>query len=72
MSPAEVSEPIAMSSGERLSRVSEILAAGILRLRDRVALTAEHGPTLPTQNVQNSVRACLDVPSETSVTVHTG
>ncbi|MFL5240589.1 MAG: hypothetical protein ACJ8FY_00650 [Gemmataceae bacterium] len=57
-------DPAAMTAHERLSEVAAILAAGILRLHSRAAL--------PTKPDQDSVQDCLEVPTETVLTVHSG
>jgi len=45
-----------------------ILAAGVLRLRQRAALPPEYGPI----NLEKSPPQGLEVPAETVLSVHTG
>jgi hypothetical protein len=54
----------AFTAEERLRKVAAIFAAGILRLHSRAAL--------PTNPGQDSVQDCLEVPTETVLTVHRG
>ena len=56
--------------GDRaVEEVTAILAAGILRLHARSALTAAaRPPVIP----PNSNSECLEVPAETVLSVHTG
>lgn len=65
-------DPAAMTADERLREIASILAAGLLRLRDRSALLAdptEHpGPENPPESGQDRV----EVPAETVLSVPTG
>lgn len=57
-----------LTPDEQLREVATILAAGVLRLRQRAAL-----PTGDTQKKPpNSPAAGLEVPDETVLSVHTG
>jgi len=62
------SDAAILSPDERLREVASILAAGVLRLRQRAAL--------PTDNARKKLAelpaAGLEVPDETVLSVHTG
>ena len=53
-----------MAQQERLREVAEILAAAIIRLRLRAALS---GPLVPDEK---SAPTCLELSSETTLSVH--
>jgi len=53
---------------ERLREVASILAAGVLRLRQRVALPTDDAQ----KNLAEMPVAGLEVPDETVLSVHTG
>jgi hypothetical protein len=57
-----------LSADERLREVASILAAGVLRLRQRAALPTDDAQTKSTK----SSAAGLEVPDETVLSVHTG
>jgi hypothetical protein len=57
-----------LSPDERLREVASILAAGVLRLRQRAALLADDAQTKSAK----SSAAGLEVPDETVLSVHTG
>jgi hypothetical protein len=61
-------DPAAMTTAERLRAVAALLAAGILRLHSRAALPADSGPKNPPESGQN----CLEISSETVLSVHKG
>lgn len=65
-------DPSQLNSDECLHGVAAILAAGLLRLRDRVALGAiiPHAPS--PGNLAEAVKEPLAVSPEPSVTVHAG
>jgi hypothetical protein len=65
-------DPAAMSGDERLREIASILAAGILRLRTRAALPADPASHSGPKNTRESGQACLEVPAETVLSVHTG
>jgi hypothetical protein len=54
---------------ERRRAVARILAAGVLRLRDRAALPDPAAPPAP-KDLTESDQNCLEVPAETRLTVH--
>ena len=58
-----------LTPDERLSEVASILAASILRLRSRAAL---NGDDPDPEKPQESGVSCLEVSSETVLSVHTG
>jgi hypothetical protein len=57
-----------MSPAERRAAVAAILALGVLRLRQRVALPPENDPKKNPKSGQD----CLEVPGKTVLSVHTG
>jgi hypothetical protein len=57
-----------VSPAERRLAIAEILAAGILRLRQRAALPSEASP----RELPDSGQDCLEVPAETVLSVHVG
>jgi hypothetical protein len=61
-------EPSQMTPEERRDVVAKILAAGLLRLRDRAALEANPTP----ENSGEASSESLEVTRETSVTVSAG
>jgi hypothetical protein len=65
-------DPAAMTADERLREVAAILAAGLLRLRDRSALPAEPGQVPGPENLPETGPDGLEVPAETVLSVHTG
>jgi hypothetical protein len=58
----------APSGGEQIRAVARILAAGVLRLRARAALTGDASP----KNPENSASAGLEVRAETRLSVQRG
>ena len=65
----EPTDPASMTPEERLVEVAAILAAGVLRLRSRAAVSAPVG--LP-ESSQESGRNCLDDCRETRLSGHRG
>jgi hypothetical protein len=65
-------DPARMTAGERLREVAAILAAGLLRLRARSALPTDPGQVPGPENLPETGPDCLEVPSETVLSVHTG
>ena len=65
-------DPATLAPRERFEEVAAILAAGLRRLRDRVALPPtpdeQPGPRNPAESLQD----CLEVPAKTVLSVHTG
>ena len=57
---------------ERRAEVAAILAAGVLRLHDRAAFPDELGDFPAKENSSDSGISCLEVSSETVLSVHTG
>ena len=57
-----------LSPDERLREAAAILAAGVLRLRQRAALP----PETTLENLAELPAAGLEVPAETVLSVHTG
>lgn len=56
------------SPAERRMAIAKILAAGILRLRQRAALPPESAANESPESGQD----CLEVPAETVLSVHVG
>uniref|UniRef100_A0A7C4QME0 Uncharacterized protein n=1 Tax=Schlesneria paludicola TaxID=360056 RepID=A0A7C4QME0_9PLAN len=65
-------DPARMTADERLREVAAILAAGLLRLRARSALPTDPGQVPGPENLPETGPDCLEVPSETVLSVHTG
>ena len=61
--------PSELTPDECLENVASILAAGLLRLRDRAALGATSAVS---ENFAEALKERLAVPPEQSVTVHAG
>jgi hypothetical protein len=61
-----------LTDDERLREVARILAAGVFRLRNRAALPPATTRLADTQILLESSPNCLEVPSETRLSVHTG
>lgn len=61
-------DPARLSSDERLREVAAILAAGVLRLRQSSALSAENSD----KNLEDSTPDGLEVPTETRLSVRVG
>lgn len=57
-----------LTPDERLEEVAAILAAGVVRLRNRAALPQASDHENPTE----SGAACLEVPGKTVLSVHAG
>ena len=65
-------DPTVMTADERLREIAAILAAGILRLRSRAALLADSGRATSRENSPDCGQDCLEVSTETVLSVHTG
>ena len=65
-------DPSALTPEERLDELASILAAAILRLRDRGALAVQPPPHPVTENLPLASPEPLEVPADPSVTVHAG
>jgi hypothetical protein len=64
--------PANMTPEERLAEVASILAEGVLRLRQRQAVSAPDGPGIhPVESVESAANG-LEVPSETRLHGHRG
>jgi len=61
-------DPTRLSPDERFREVATILAAGVLRLRQRSALSTENSE----ENVPESSPDGLEVPAETRLSVRVG
>lgn len=61
-------DPTRLSPDERLREVADILAAGVLRLRQRSALSPENAQI----NLAESSPAGLEVPARTRLSVRVG
>jgi hypothetical protein len=62
----------AVAEVDRFSAIARILAAGVLRLRARAALPPACAQLPGSQILPESGPNCLEVPSETVLSVHTG
>ena len=60
-----------LTPDQRRAAVANILAAGILRLQTRAALSDET-TELPAPKPENSASPSLEVPDETVLSVHNG
>jgi hypothetical protein len=65
-------DPAFLTTAERFRELAGILAAGILRLRDRAALAADPGQVPGPENLPKTGPDGLEVPAETLLSVHTG
>jgi hypothetical protein len=65
-------DPAALSPADRLREVAGILASGVLRLRARAALPTILATSFAPRILPESRHNQLELPAETSVTVHTG
>jgi hypothetical protein len=61
-----------LTAEKRCREVAGILAPGVLRLRSRAALLGVLRPDPGPENLPDSVPNCLEVSSETVLSVHTG
>ena len=61
-----------MTPDERRAAIAKILAAGILRLHTRAALTPASASSLDAENTENPGSPRLEVPDETVLSVHNG
>jgi hypothetical protein len=65
-------DPAFMTPAERFRELAGILAAGILRLRDRAALAADPGEHPAPENPPETVHSCLELSGKTVLSVHGG
>lgn len=61
-------DPDHLTSEDRFHEIARVLAAGVLRLRDRADPAGHPGPKNPSE----SGHSCLELPGETVLSVHTG
>ena len=67
-----IDDSIPLTPDERLAEVAGILAAGILRLHTRMALSADAARLSARENPAKSAAPGLEVPDETVLSVHNG
>jgi len=65
-------DPAFLTTAERYRELSGILAAGILRLRDRAALAAPPGEHSAPENPEKTSDSCLELSGKTVLSVHGG
>jgi hypothetical protein len=65
-------DPSSLTPDERFSEVARILAAGVLRLHGRAALSAKTAEDSASENSPNSAAQGLEVSEETVLSVHNG
>jgi|YelNatPaOPRAMG01_1025707.scaffolds.fasta_scaffold186467_2 hypothetical protein len=65
-------DPAFLTAAERFRELAGILAAGILRLRDRAALAADPGEHSAPKNSEESGDSCLELSAKTVLSVHGG
>jgi hypothetical protein len=65
-------DPAQMTPNERFQEVAAIFATGLLRLRDRTALSANPAEPHILGNLATASFEPLDLSAERSVTVHAG
>jgi len=65
-------DPSSLTPDQRRAAVANILAAGILRLHTRDALSEEGANSPAAKKLSNSGSSCLEVPDETVLSVHNG
>jgi hypothetical protein len=65
-------DPAFLTADERLRTVAAILAAGVLRLHRRAALSAEALARSAPEKLSESGQDCLAVPAETVLSDHSG
>ena len=64
--------PSSLTPDQRRVAVANILAAGILRLHTRDALSEESGNPPAPKKLSKPGSSCLEVPDETVLSVHNG
>ena len=65
-------DPAFLTAAERFRELAGILAAGILRLRDRAALAADPSEHSAPENPEKTGNSCLELSEKTVLSVHTG
>jgi hypothetical protein len=68
----QVDDDNAMQAADRILELAAILAAGVLRLRSRVALPAPSDEPSGPQNLADSGGNCLEVPGRTVLSITSG
>jgi hypothetical protein len=67
-----IDDPSCLTPDERLSEVAGILAAGILRLHTRAALSGGVTRLAAAEKLAKSATPSLEVPDKTVLSVHNG
>ena len=67
-----IDDPTSLTPDERLAEVAGILAAGVLRLHTRMALSPDVAGLSGRKNLAESAAPGLEVPDETVLSVHNG
>ena len=67
-----IDDSISLTPDERLAEVAGILAAGILRLHTRAALSPNAAGLSAAEKPTKSATPSLEVPDETVLSVHNG
>lgn len=65
-------DPSSLTPEQRRAAVANILAAGILRLHTRDALSGESAETPAPKKLSKPGSSCLEFPDETVLSVHNG
>jgi len=65
-------DPAFLTPAERFRELAGILAAGILRLRDRAALDVDPGKHFIPENPEKTGDSCLELSGKTVLSVHGG
>ena len=65
-------DPSSLTPDQRLAAVANILAAGILRLQTRAALSVESSELPGPEKPEDSVTPSLEVSDQTVLSVHNG
>ena len=65
-------DPSSLTPDQRRAAVANILAAGILRLHARDALSDESADQPAPKKLSKPGSSCLEVPDETVLSVHNG
>ena len=67
-----IDDPSSLTPDQRRAAVANILAAGILRLQTRAALSDETSDLPGPKKPEDSAAPSLEVPDETVLSVHNG
>jgi hypothetical protein len=65
-------DSLSLTPDERFCEVARILGAGVRRLRSRIAIPADHGQSLHSENPADSRQVCLELPAQPRLSVHGG